>query len=305
MSNDGLGGVFVGTCIADENIVAAGHEDRRQPPSPWPLQLPPAAAGSIHVRSGTAALSPTSKPWPMSRAPYRTAHAPSWLDHPRQAGRPRLDPAVSAVKRILREAGEPKTKVGHGGTLDPLASGVLPIALGEATKLPGACSMPPRNMISPSASARRPIRSMPKGRSSRRATFDRRRDQIEAMLPRFTGAIEQVPPAYSALKIGGKPPMIAPELAKSVQMVANGHDPSPLSASPREQISRDAEREDRGRVRRHRLQGHLHPQPRPRLARALGTVGHVTIFGVHAPGRSSSTRRFRWTFSMKPLRRAH
>src|SRR3954466_13616519 len=45
--------------------------------------------------------------------------------------------AVSAVKRLLREAGEPKTKVGHGGTLDPLASGVLPIALGEATKLAG------------------------------------------------------------------------------------------------------------------------------------------------------------------------
>src|SRR5437868_5627084 len=45
--------------------------------------------------------------------------------------------AVSAVKGILREAGEPKTKVGHGGTLDPLASGVLPIALGEATKLAG------------------------------------------------------------------------------------------------------------------------------------------------------------------------
>src|SRR3954451_21253301 len=45
--------------------------------------------------------------------------------------------AVSAVKRLLRDVGEPKTKVGHGGTLDPLASGVLPIALGEATKLAG------------------------------------------------------------------------------------------------------------------------------------------------------------------------
>src|SRR4051794_28610904 len=45
--------------------------------------------------------------------------------------------AVSAIKRLLREADEPKTKVGHGGTLDPLASGVLPIALGEATKLAG------------------------------------------------------------------------------------------------------------------------------------------------------------------------
>ena len=45
--------------------------------------------------------------------------------------------AVAAVKRALREAGEPKTKVGHGGTLDPLASGVLPIAIGEATKVAG------------------------------------------------------------------------------------------------------------------------------------------------------------------------
>jgi tRNA pseudouridine55 synthase len=45
--------------------------------------------------------------------------------------------AVGAVKRNLREAGYGKVKVGHGGTLDPLASGVLPIALGEATKLAG------------------------------------------------------------------------------------------------------------------------------------------------------------------------
>ena len=39
--------------------------------------------------------------------------------------------AVSAVKRALRTAGHGKAKVGHGGTLDPLASGVLPIAIGE------------------------------------------------------------------------------------------------------------------------------------------------------------------------------
>ena len=45
--------------------------------------------------------------------------------------------AVAAVKRNLREAGFGKVKVGHGGTLDPLATGVLPIALGEATKLAG------------------------------------------------------------------------------------------------------------------------------------------------------------------------
>ena len=44
---------------------------------------------------------------------------------------------MGAVKRCLRAAGYGKVKVGHGGTLDPLAEGVLPIALGEATKLAG------------------------------------------------------------------------------------------------------------------------------------------------------------------------
>ncbi|HYN45621.1 MAG TPA: tRNA pseudouridine(55) synthase TruB, partial [Allosphingosinicella sp.] len=44
---------------------------------------------------------------------------------------------VGAVKHALREGGYAKVKVGHGGTLDPLASGVLPLALGEATKLSG------------------------------------------------------------------------------------------------------------------------------------------------------------------------
>jgi len=112
--------------------------------------------------------------------------------------------AVSAVKRILREAGEPKTKVGHGGTLDPLASGVLPIALGEATKLCG-------RMLDASKAYDFTIRFGEEtdtldtegpvvGTSDVRPTLE----QIEAVLTRFTGEIEQVPPAYSALKIGGK-----------------------------------------------------------------------------------------------------
>ena len=56
------------------------------------------------------------------------------LDKPRGMGSTQ---GVSAVKRVLRQNGYAKTKVGHGGTLDPLAEGVLPIALGEATKLAG------------------------------------------------------------------------------------------------------------------------------------------------------------------------
>jgi tRNA pseudouridine55 synthase len=112
--------------------------------------------------------------------------------------------AVSAIKRLLREAGEPKTKVGHGGTLDPLASGVLPIALGEATKLCG-------RMLDATKSYEFAIKFGEEtdtldAEGEITATSDVRPElgQIEAVLPSFTGEIEQVPPIYSALKVGGK-----------------------------------------------------------------------------------------------------
>jgi tRNA pseudouridine55 synthase len=112
--------------------------------------------------------------------------------------------AVSAVKRALREAGEPKTKVGHGGTLDPLASGVLPIAIGEATKLAG-------RMLDATKQYDFTIRFGEETNTLDAegvvvASSDARPtpEQIEAVLPRFTGAIEQIPPAFSALKIEGK-----------------------------------------------------------------------------------------------------
>jgi tRNA pseudouridine55 synthase len=112
--------------------------------------------------------------------------------------------AVSAVKRILRQAGEARTKVGHGGTLDPLASGVLPIALGEATKLCG-------RMLDATKAYDFTIRFGEEtdtldAEGEVIATSDVRptRRDIEAVLRQFTGDIEQVPPAYSAITIGGK-----------------------------------------------------------------------------------------------------
>ena len=113
--------------------------------------------------------------------------------------------AVSAVKRALREVGEPKTKVGHGGTLDPLASGVLPIAVGEATKVAG-------RMLEATKAYEFTIRFGEEtdtldaeGEMVATSAVRPTREEVEAVLPRFTGDIEQVPPAYSALKIGGKP----------------------------------------------------------------------------------------------------
>ena len=112
--------------------------------------------------------------------------------------------AVSAVKRAIREAGEPKTKVGHGGTLDPLASGVLPIALGEATKVAG-------RMLDASKDYEFTVRFGEEtdtldaeGEAVATSAVRPTVKQVESVLPRFTGEIEQVPPAYSALKVGGK-----------------------------------------------------------------------------------------------------
>ncbi|WP_106640835.1 tRNA pseudouridine(55) synthase TruB [Allosphingosinicella vermicomposti] len=111
---------------------------------------------------------------------------------------------VSAVKRALRAGGYTKMKVGHGGTLDPLASGVLPVALGEATKLSG-------RMLDADKVYDFTIRfgeetSTLDAEGEVVATSDVRPAlaDVEAVLSRFTGPIEQVPPIYSALKVGGK-----------------------------------------------------------------------------------------------------
>jgi tRNA pseudouridine55 synthase len=128
--------------------------------------------------------------------------------------------AVSAVKRILRQAAEPKTKVGHGGTLDPLASGVLPIALGEATKLCG-------RMLDATKAYDFTIRFGEEtdtldAEGQVVATSDVRPtlEQVEAVLPRFTGEIEQVPPAYSAIKVGGKAAYARARAGEEVELKA-------------------------------------------------------------------------------------
>ena len=111
---------------------------------------------------------------------------------------------VSAVKRALREAGEPKHRVGHGGTLDPLATGVLPIAIGEATKLAGrmldATKVYDFTIRFGAQTDTLDLEGAVIATSDVRPTLA----GIEAVLPRFTGPIEQVPPNYSALKVDGK-----------------------------------------------------------------------------------------------------
>jgi tRNA pseudouridine55 synthase len=177
--------------------------------------------------------------------------------------------AVSAVKRALREAGEPKTKVGHGGTLDPLASGVLPIALGEATKLCGRLLDATKTYDFTIRFGEETDTLDLEGQVI--ATSDARPTpaEIGPVLDCFTGSIEQVPPAFSALKVGGER---AYDLARSGQavelkprrvtvhslaVVGAGGDDVTLSAT----VSKGT---------------YIRSLARD-LAVALGTVGHVTM----------------------------
>ena len=112
--------------------------------------------------------------------------------------------AVGAVKRNLREGGYPKTKVGHGGTLDPLAEGVLPIALGEATKLAGRMLDASKIYDFTIQFGTETDTLDAEGEVVKRVDRFPPMAAITAVLEHFTGEIEQVPPAYSALKVDGK-----------------------------------------------------------------------------------------------------
>ena len=106
--------------------------------------------------------------------------------------------AVGIVRRVFSAA-----KAGHGGTLDPLATGILPIALGEATK---TVSFAMRGAKSYSFTLSFGMQTTTDDREGGAvATSDVRptRDEIVAILPRFIGSIEQRPPIFSAIKIDG------------------------------------------------------------------------------------------------------
>ncbi|MEQ8411114.1 MAG: tRNA pseudouridine(55) synthase TruB [Erythrobacter sp.] len=123
------------------------------------------------------------------------------LDKPRGMGSTQ---AVGKVKRLLRESGYAKTKVGHGGTLDPLAEGVLPIALGEATKLAGRMLDSDKIYDFTIAFGEETDTLDSEGEVIARSDRFPPLAAIAGMLDHFTGEIEQLPPAYSAILVDGK-----------------------------------------------------------------------------------------------------
>ncbi len=179
------------------------------------------------------------------------------------------------VERVRRAAG---IKAGHAGTLDPLATGILPVALGEATKTVRFLSKATKRYsfsirwglatdtddIEGEVTAENPVRPV--------------RNAIEAALPGFTGAISQRPPAYSAIKVAGRrayalaragsPPLLAerPVDVHELRLAAlPDRDHADFTATVGEgtyirSLARD-------------------------LAEALGTVGHIVALRRLAVGR--------------------
>ena len=206
--------------------------------------------------------------------------------------------AVAAVKRVCREAGLGKVKVGHGGTLDPLASGVLPIALGEATKLCGRMLDASKVYDFTIAFGTETAGLDAEGDVVATSDVRPRLSEIAAILPRFTGPIEQVPPAYSAIKIDGERAYDRARAGETVEMKARavtihalgirhpgeGRD---LAVGGSNSERRDpglgrgdaegAERLDSITLTAHVSKGTYIRSLARDIARAVGTVGHVTM----------------------------
>ena len=176
---------------------------------------------------------------------------------------------VAAVKRILRTAGMAVPRIGHGGTLDPLATGVLPIACGEATKLAGRMLDAAKGYDFTVQFGSETSTLDTEGAVVARSDVRPEEAAIRAILPRFTGAQDQVPPAYSALKVDGQRAYALARAGETVTLatrritvhhIALVH-ATPESATFTTLVSKGT---------------YIRSLARD-IARALGTVGHVTM----------------------------
>ena len=116
--------------------------------------------------------------------------------------KPRGMTSTAVVTAVRRQTGA--AKVGHAGTLDPLATGVLPLAFGEATKtLPYVVDAAKRYRFTAKWGEARTTDDA-EGAVSATSAVRPTRAAIEAMLPGFIGVVDQVPPAFSAIKVDGE-----------------------------------------------------------------------------------------------------
>src|SRR5204862_1325171 len=107
--------------------------------------------------------------------------------------------AVSAIKRLTSAR-----RAGHAGTLDPLASGCLPVALGEATKTVPFVMDGRKSYLFTVRWGEERDTDDAEGRIVATSAARPSAEAIRALLPRFIGTIDQVPPRFSAIKVAGE-----------------------------------------------------------------------------------------------------
>ena len=191
------------------------------------------------------------------------------LDKPLELGSTQ---GVSAVKRALRDAGLPKMKVGHGGTLDPLATGVLPIAVGEATKLCGRMLDASKVYDFTISFGTETSGLVAEGEFVATSDVRPTLEQVQQKLPLFIGTIQQIPPAFSAIKVDGKRAYDLARSGQEVEMKARQVEVYSLSigsvlGQPLEFVTLTA----------HVSKGTYIRSLARDISKALGTVGHVTM----------------------------
>lgn len=129
---------------------------------------------------------------------------------------------VNKVRYLLcKHIGEKKLKVGHAGTLDPLATGVLIICTGKATKQIDTLQAKTKEYIATlQLGATTPSFDLETEVDATFPTEHITREKIEEALTRFIGRIEQVPPSYSACKVDGKRAYDLARQGKEVELKA-------------------------------------------------------------------------------------
>ncbi|MDO5446286.1 MAG: tRNA pseudouridine(55) synthase TruB [Prevotellaceae bacterium] len=126
-----------------------------------------------------------------------------------------------ARTRLSRKLGIKKLKIGHAGTLDPLATGVLILCTGKATKRIEEYQGKTKEYTATlQLGATTPSFDMEHEVNATYPTEHITRELIEEVLKRFVGTIEQVPPEFSACKVGGKPAYKLARKGKEVELKA-------------------------------------------------------------------------------------
>ena len=129
---------------------------------------------------------------------------------------------VSKVRYLLcKHIGEKRLKVGHAGTLDPLATGVLIICTGKSTKQIDTLQAKTKEYIATlQLGATTPSFDLETEVDATYPTAHITREKVEEALTRFIGRIEQVPPSYSACKVDGKRAYDLARQGKEVELKA-------------------------------------------------------------------------------------